>query len=199
MDALLALLTINLLGMLTPGPDMLLVLRYSAQSKQLARRCVAGILLGFTSHILLALAGISLLVTQVPWLFQVVRFGGAGYLCFIGLKILQHRKLTPAQQEGVQHSQQALRSGLSCNLLNPKVLVFAVSIFSQFITADTSAASKLLMSSALLVQCALVWLLLIEILGAQRIQSRLFNNMPKVNTLSGSMLLGMGTLLGLHS
>ncbi|WP_432455905.1 MULTISPECIES: LysE family translocator [unclassified Agarivorans] len=200
-EALSALLLINLLGMLSPGPDMVMVLRHATQSKRQASLCACGVLLGFSIHICFAIAGLSLLIQQSPLLFEILRWSGAGFLIFIGLKTLLSRpqglKIGKASQP--QAGKKVILSGIACNLLNPKILVFVVSVFSQFIGRETAFSDKLILAAALLLETSLLWCLLVHLLSHHRVQMKLQRYQQWVNRFSGSSLLGMGTLLGLHS
>ncbi len=200
-EALSAILLINLLGMLSPGPDMLMVLRHASQGRSQASWCCLGVLLGFSIHICLAIGGISLLVRQSPLLFEFIRYGGAAFLIFMGSKILfcQSRSFKLTSSTKQQPKTALLLSGLSCNLLNPKILIFVVSVFSQFIGAETQLSHKVIYGCALITETGLLWYVLVRILSLHQVQKKLQHYQHWVNRFSGSSLLGMGTLLGLHS
>ncbi len=201
LEALSALLLINLLGMLSPGPDMVLVLRHASNNPRQAALCVFGVLLGFSLHISFALGGLSLLLKQSPLLFELLRWSGAGFLIFVGLKTLFSS--TKVVEFGIaspaKPAKNIVLSGLTCNLLNPKILVFVVSVFSQFIGQETLLNQKLILAAALLLETALLWALLLKILSHHSVQLKLQHYQQWVNRFSGTSLLGMGTLLGLHS
>jgi len=201
LEALSALLLINLLGMLSPGPDMVLVLRHASNNSRQAALCVLGVLLGFSLHISFAVGGLSLLLKQSPLLFELLRWSGAGFLIFIGLKTLFSgaRTIEFGAQSQPKRAKNVVLSGLACNLLNPKILVFVVSVFSQFIGQDTLLSEKLILAAALLLETALLWGVLLKVLSHHRVQVKLQHYQQWVNRFSGTSLLGMGTLLGLHS
>ncbi|GDY26712.1 lysine transporter LysE [Agarivorans sp. Toyoura001] len=201
LEALSALLLINLLGMLSPGPDMVMVLRNASSGKRQAALCVMGVLLGFSIHISLAIGGLSILIKQSPLLFEVLRWSGAGFLVFLGLKTLFSRSelIELAGEPQPKRAKKVVLSGVACNLLNPKILVFVVSVFSQFIGSDTLLSEKLILGAALLLETALLWYVIVRILSHHRVQVKLQRYQQWVNRFSGSTLLGMGTLLGLHS
>ncbi|MGY5451866.1 LysE family translocator [Agarivorans sp. MS3-6] len=201
LEALSALLLINLLGMLSPGPDMVMVLRHASSGKRQAAWCVLGVLLGFSIHIGLAIAGLSILIKQSPMLFEILRWSGAGFLVFLGLKTLFTRSelLDLAANPHPKGNKKVLLSGIACNLLNPKILVFVVSVFSQFIGSETLLSHKLILGAALLLETAVLWYVLVRILSHHKVQIKLQRYQQWVNRFSGTTLLGMGTLLGLHS
>lgn len=130
---LLALAMVYLL----PGPDMFLLLHTGAsQGARAALVTAMGLALARACHVLLAGAGLALLLRSVPWAFDLVRLLGAAYLAWLGLRMLlapvsaltaETRALRPVDYG------RAFRSGLLTNLLNPKALLFCSVLLPQFV------------------------------------------------------------------
>lgn len=130
---MLAALTLNV----TPGPDMLYVI---ARSTSLGR--TAGIVsaLGITSGSLIqtiAVAfGLSGLLLAVPFAYEVVKFGGAAYLVYLGIRTLltkQHAMATAmVEKTGLL---KIFTQGVITNVLNPKVAIFYLAFLPQFVDA----------------------------------------------------------------
>jgi threonine/homoserine/homoserine lactone efflux protein len=119
-----------------PGPDMLFVLAQSARGG--ARRgliAVAGIISGGTVHIGAASIGLSALLVRSAFLFSLVKYAGAAYLVYLGLRILFARDRCPAAAEPRDSSPGSAPfvQGFITNVLNPKVALFVLAFLPQFV------------------------------------------------------------------
>ncbi|MFD7593445.1 LysE family translocator [Kitasatospora sp. NPDC059812] len=123
---------------LTPGLDTALVLRTSALGR---RRQAWGVVLGIQTGTLvwgtLTSAGVTALLTASQVAYEVLRWGGAAYLVWMGVGMLRSRGgETAAEEEPVEGGfGYGWRRGTLTNLLNPKVGVFYVAVLPQFIPA----------------------------------------------------------------
>jgi len=132
-------LSVSLLVNLAPGPDML----YTA-ARSLSQGIKAGILsaLGIFSgcffHITAAVFGLSTIIRESALLFSIIKYAGAAYLIYLGIKSL----FRPAQQQVVVpvtmiSNKKIYIQGMITNLLNPKVAIFFLSFLPQFINPQT--------------------------------------------------------------
>lgn len=125
-----------------PGPNSLFVLATAAaKGVRPGYLAAAGILLGDSILILLTAAGAGTLLKTVPVLFYALRALGAGYLFYLGVRILWSLyKPSPAQsnpqpevlEQKVKH-QNYFSKALVLSLLNPKAILFLLSFFVQFV------------------------------------------------------------------
>ena len=90
LEILLVLLVTQFLAMMSPGPDMFLILKNSIgqSSKGPAIATILGIGLGLTVHISVSIGGLAILLVQSELLYRLVRCAGAAYLAYLGLKSL---------------------------------------------------------------------------------------------------------------
>ncbi|MGH8849872.1 MAG: LysE family translocator [Casimicrobiaceae bacterium] len=123
---------------LTPGPNLLyLVSRALCQGRRAGIVSLAGTSLGFVVHVFAAALGLSAIFLTVPVLYDAVRLAGAGYLLWLawdalrpgGRGVFVPRALP---QDGVGR---LFRIGLLTSVLNPKVAMFYLALFPQFIDA----------------------------------------------------------------
>ncbi len=120
-----------------PGPDMLFVLAQSARGG--ARRgliAVAGIISGGTVHIGAASIGLSALLVRSAFLFSLVKYAGAAYLVYLGLRLLFARDRSPAAAAEPRDSSPGSApfvQGFITNVLNPKVALFVFAFLPQFV------------------------------------------------------------------
>ncbi|MDX2322335.1 MAG: LysE family translocator [Moritella sp.] len=201
-EIIVSLLVINFFGMLSPGPDMMLVLKYgSLNAKRAAWYCVGGIISGLAVHMMLGLFGISLLISSNPMLFNVVRWLGAAYLIYIGVKSLRAGKSEIEVDAGTLNYRptKAYLDGLLCNLLNPKILMFMVAAFSQVIAPETPTSDKLLISLSIFVETAVLWSCFIILLNRGGLKPMLNRYQDKINKATGGLLITLGSFIGLSS
>ncbi|MCE2572782.1 LysE family translocator [Motilimonas eburnea] len=199
-EVLFTLLVINLLGMLSPGPDMIMVIRYgSTGAKRTTLCCILGIMTGFCAHLLLAVFGVSLLISQAPMVFTLVKYAGAAYLIYLGIKAWRCKnKQIDATCKGPVKARYAYLEGLLCNLLNPKVLMFLVATFTQIVSPDTSTGSKLFFAATIAIEAIVVWALLMKFIYSGWLNQWLQKNQQRINKLSGGILVGLGSLIGIQ-
>ncbi len=127
--------------LLIPGPAVIYVLNRSvADGREVGLAAVAGLELGNLVHVIAASVGLSAVLATSATAFNVVKWLGAGYLIFVGLRTLARK---PQSIESVGASVSRRRSflqGIVVNTLNPKVALFFLSYLPQFIDADNGAA-----------------------------------------------------------
>lgn len=122
---------------IAPGPDMLYVIgRSVGQGRRAGIVSALGIFVGCWGHILAAALGIAAILRSSPVAFNVVRYAGAAYLVYLGVKMLAQRAGTlspqPIKPEGLGR---IFRQGVITNLLNPKVAMFFLAFLPQFVDA----------------------------------------------------------------
>ena len=132
--ALVSFILAGLLLNLTPGPDVLyIVARSTSQGRAAGVVSVLGIVSGCLVHIVAAAAGLSALMVKVPIAYQIVRWAGAAYLVWLGLRaLLQRRGPLELQAVTAQPLRRIYWQGVITNALNPKVALFFVAFLPQF-------------------------------------------------------------------
>jgi threonine/homoserine/homoserine lactone efflux protein len=135
---------------MTPGPDMLLIASRSAgQGPVSGFATLAGIQAGTYCHALAAAFGLSQLFVVVPLAYDVVRYAGAAYLLYLAWKTFRSSDpaLAPVAAGGGRHLSAAVvfRQGLITNLLNPKMALFVLALFPQFVRPDAGSVALQIM------------------------------------------------------
>jgi threonine/homoserine/homoserine lactone efflux protein len=134
----------GLLLNITPGQDTLyIVTRSVAQGRAAGVWSVLGISSGSVLHTLAAAFGLSAILATSAQAFLVVKFAGAAYLVYLGVKMLLERPAAAAPagvDAGLQHESAwaIYRAGLLTNVLNPKVALFFLAFVPQFIAPETA-------------------------------------------------------------
>ena len=141
-----AVATITILAVVSPGADFAMVTRNSMmRSRRAGVLTSVGISLGVLVHVTYSMAGIGLLISRSIVIFSAIKFAGAAYLIWLGIGMLRSRKLDPQQVVAAPQLSdwQALRIGFLTNALNPKTTLFVVSLFTQVIRVDTPLLTQL--------------------------------------------------------
>jgi threonine/homoserine/homoserine lactone efflux protein len=119
-----------------PGPDMLYVIgRSVGQGRKAGIVSALGIFAGCWAHILAAAVGIAALLRSSPMAFNLVRYAGAAYLLYLGVKTIVQRSRLEAQQLAGESLSNIFRQGVITNVLNPKVALFFLAFLPQFVDA----------------------------------------------------------------
>lgn len=127
---------------LTPGPNMIYcVSRTLSQGRAAGMVSLAGVLLAFIVHLLAAAFGLTALLMAVPFAFGAIKAVGAAYLLWLAWQTLKPGGSGPFQTRTLpQHSTGTLfRMGFVTNLLNPKVALFTLSFFPQFLHPENGS------------------------------------------------------------
>ena len=194
---------------LTPGTDsMYIITRSISQGQTAGFYSVLGITSGILVHTLLASLGLSVLLANSPTAFMLVKYIGAGYLCYLGVKMLMSKQ-QPLIASRLQDSEkpksikpldhwQIYKQGVLTNTFNPKVALFFLAFFPQFI--DSSYAYGMLsflMLGLTFATTGFIWCLCLAML-ASKFSKKLREN-PKIesmmNKISGVVFMGLGIKL----
>jgi len=200
---ILLFLTAALLLAIAPGPGMLYVLARSlAGGKREGVLSALGTFLGGMVHVLAAALGLSIILAKSAAAFAAVKYLGAAYLCFLGVRmILDARKDSGALDANVDAARPArnpLWQGVATEVLNPKTALFFLSFIPQFV--NRSAGHVFLqfvvlgiISVTLNTTADLVVIALAGPLGERIRSSATFRRRQR--TVTGAIMIGLGTYL----
>lgn len=206
------LLGVLTLGLLSPGPDFLLILRNSL-GPHCARAfgTVAGIGCGLAVQSLAISLGFAALPPTAMRLLQLV---GAAYLAYLGLRALLSRPAATAESEELKilsrtrqdpessasRRSRALRSGfvdgLVCNVTNPKVFIFFVGVFAQVLPPDASTFWRILVPASVVVHGLVLWSLIVLALRSPPVAGQLVRAQHWLPRAFGVALLLLAAWIG---
>ena len=194
---------------LTPGTDsMYIITRSISQGQTAGFYSVLGITSGILVHTLLAALGLSVLLANSPTAFMIVKYIGASYLCYLGFKMLTSKNSNSianslSKDKGVTSQKavdgwQIYKQGVLTNVFNPKVALFFLAFFPQFIDASYAYGMlSFLMLGLTFATTGFIWCLCLALLAA-RFSTRLREN-PSIETMlnriSGVVFIGLGIKL----
>jgi threonine/homoserine/homoserine lactone efflux protein len=193
----------SLLLNLTPGNDMLYVASRSvSQGIKAGIVSAMGIFIGCFVHISAAVLGLSIIISKSAYLFQLIKFAGAAYLIYLGVKAFL---LKPAVNKADEKPAKAnylklFKQGILTNALNPKVAIFFLSFLPQFINPSSSffKIQLFILGIWFAVQGTLVLIIVACILGKTK---DFFRKNPRVwiiqEKITGLILVGLGIRIAL--
>ena len=143
----------------TPGIDTALVLRTAGvEGARKAALAGLGIALGCVAWGVFVALGLGLLLQASELAYTILRWAGAAYLVWLGIKLIRSRREGLIEAEAEKTDGGAwLRRGLLTNLLNPKVGIFYVSFLPQFIPAGADVQSTTILLAAIHAGLGLAW------------------------------------------
>ena len=138
----LLLATAHVFAVASPGADFALVLKNTLRSGKSAGLATAiGVGLGILVHMAYTLFGVAILLSQSEILFRIVKYSGAIYLLWLGYQCFSSRS---SKENSNNNSEiislkffDAVRQGFVVNVLNPKVTLFFVALFTTIVSATT--------------------------------------------------------------
>jgi threonine/homoserine/homoserine lactone efflux protein len=132
---------------ITPGPDTAYIVGRSAQfGWRGGAAATLGISTGCLVHVFACAVGLSALLAASATAFNLIKWAGAAYLCFMGIRMLLARGdapvETPSRENGAMSPSKVFWQGALTNILNPKVALFFLAFLPQFV--DVTAPHKAL-------------------------------------------------------
>jgi leucine efflux protein len=126
---------------LLPGPNSLYVLSVAARrGVRDGYRGAAGVWLGDALLMTLSAGGVASLLHTYPWLFALVKYAGAGYLAYLGVRLVVGTVRRPRAPDPAPRAEppadRPFRRALMISMFNPKAILFFVSFFIQFVDPD---------------------------------------------------------------
>lgn len=201
---LFTLIAVFGLAVLSPGPDLVVAIRNSLQHGRLSGVITAiGFGLGVLVHVSYTLLGIAALISKSILFFNILKFGGAAYLIYMGAMALRSKGVQndPLAGEKVKHQPftawQSLRSGFITNVLNPKASLFFLALFTQIVRPDTPNGIQAIfgLSCALLVT---VWFSIVAfMLTTTKIRNQFLRASKWIDRVCGTVFIALGLKLAL--
>lgn len=199
---LLTVVAITSVVMVTPGPDMLLVLRNTVVAgKRAGLRTSCGVLTGNLVHITYCLLGIGLLIAKSIVAFSALKYAAAAYLVYLGIMSFRAGN-QPLEAGGIEAQEAGGRwflQGFINNVLNPKGALFYLGIFTVVITPGTSVGVVVLLVSSMMVVSASFWLLFVATLDRPAVRGWFARSQRTVNRFCGAVLILFGVRVAFAS
>ncbi len=200
----LTVVAIGCFAVMSPGANFAITLRNSLiYSRATGVYTAVGLAIGNFVHATYSLLGIGVVISQSVVLFNTVKWLGAVYLFYIGIKSLQAKKpteqVTPIQRTQVMSHLAAIRTGFLTNLLNPKVTLFFLALFTQIIQPTTPLLIQAIYGLTM-VGMEFTWFALVAVVISQRaIRNRFLSISHWIERVTGAVLIALGLRLAIAS
>jgi homoserine/homoserine lactone efflux protein len=160
---------------------------------------IIGQQLALLAHLAVVAAGVGVLVASSPVLFNVIRYAGAAYLVYLGIRQWRMPPAAPTEVGAVAHEPAStmLRRGLLVNLTNPKAIVFFLAFTPQFIRPEDPLVRQYLVLAAtvVVIDVLVMWFFFAAAAKGLRRLTRDERGQRSINRLFGSLFVGVGILL----
>lgn len=135
MDTLLVFLFSAIILTISPGPDIVYVfIKSSSDGIRAGIKTVLGLTSGLFFHTLFLVFGISAIIESSPFVFMIIKFFGSLYFTFLAIQLFVSKNNLETKKKLFQND---FLTGLMMNLLNPKVTIFFIAFFPNYIFDDT--------------------------------------------------------------
>ena len=190
--------------LVVPGPSVLyIVTRSISQGRMAGLASVLGVHVGTTFHIAAAALGLSALLMRSIVAFNIVKYAGAAYLIYLGIRrLLDDESLVQEGPVKERSLSRIFRQGIVVNLLNPKTALFFLAFLPQFVDVEEgSVALQMLVLGSLFIVLGLIsdgtYALLSSLLGDRLRTSKSFARRERL--FSGGVYLGLGVTAALSA
>jgi threonine/homoserine/homoserine lactone efflux protein len=199
-----AFLPIAALMTVTPGPGTAMIVRSALRGGvRTALATIAGNSAGVLAWAVLSALGISALVAASEVAFAALKVTGAAVLIYLGARsLLARRRGEPEQSHATTRSPSrhtAFRDGLATSLANPKLAVFFVALFPQFVADGAPVLPPALAMAGLIVLLDLAWYSTLAVLVDRSRRAFVESGlMRRLERLMGAVLIGLGVRVALE-
>lgn len=197
MSGFITIAIIAFLAALSPGPDFVVIAKNAiAHSRRTGIFSSIGIGVGILFHSTYCVLGLAVIITHSLLVFSGIKYIGALYLIYLGVKALFAKKggkmLNPAKAKTTLSAGKAFQQGLLTNVLNPKCTLFMLSVFTLVIHPGLSYSTQALYGIEIALITALWFVLLSVMLTHKTVKAKLDKVQHWVTKIMGVFLIGFG-------
>ncbi|MGX2959810.1 LysE family translocator [Peribacillus sp. JNUCC 23] len=205
MDNLLAYILMALMMSMLPGTDTVLIMKNTlSHGSKAGRYTILGMATGLTFWTIIAVFGLSVVIAQSLFLFNAIKYMGAAYLLYLGIRAFFTKRTLSLEAVQVDsqhsddksahhHNKEPYLQGAISNILNPKTILVYITFMPQFIDLNGNTNQQLIVLSLILTIIAVGWFMILVYL-IDHLKKWL--NKPKFLTIyqksTGVMLIGFG-------
>jgi len=196
-----AFLLVALVVVFTPGPATALIIRNAMQGGKVAAwSTTAGNSTGILMWALASVLGISALVQASEAAFAVLKFTGAIVLVWLGVSAWRRARAgLPAAPPRLRAARSHYREGLLTSFANPKLAVFFIALFPQFVPDHQSVLPATLLMAAIIVALDFAWFTVLAVL-VSRARAKFVERgwARRMEAVSGTVLVALGLRLAVE-
>ncbi|MBU2899162.1 LysE family translocator [Vibrio hepatarius] len=188
----LSLFTICILGAMSPGPSLAMVAKHSlAGGRRNGLATAWSHALGIGIYAFVTLVGLAVVLQQSPLIFKAISYCGAAYLAYLGYNALRSKGGVAAKLESGEDTSlwQSAKEGFLISILSPKIALFFIALFSQFVAVGDTLSAKILIVLTPLVVDGLWYSLITFLLSSRRLLDKIRSKAQLIDRLSGMVLI----------
>lgn len=192
-NMLIALCGVLFLSVASPGPNFVIVTSTAVASRRAGVMTGLGLAAASGTWALAAIAGLSLIVSQAAWIAVALRFAGAFYLIWLGIKMIANaRSALPVAAMSASSGWHAARKGYVASMTNPKAIAFYGSIFALMVPTHAPLwFDAMVVALAVAISCA--WYCSMALLASHpAVRGVLVRRKAVLDSVAGALLVAVG-------
>ncbi|CAO97864.1 LysE family translocator [Erwinia tasmaniensis] len=204
MSVYLLYIFVALLSYVTPGPDWLIISKNTFRSKREGMLSALGVQCGLFFHMILAVIGASAIFLASKDAFYIIQLLGGIYITWLGFSSLKelysNRDKSIEDTPPQRFNKGAFLSGMTANILNPKVAVFFISILPQFVSEKGNVISQVITLGIIDILVGVVWwVAFVSLIGKLYKLAKDDSIRNRIEFFTGSLLLLIGVVFIIKS
>ncbi len=195
LDQIVIVVAVTGLAMVTPGPDMILVLRNTLiGSRRAGLETSLGVLAGNLVHITYGVLGIGWVISQSIVAFSTLKYAGAAYLIYLGIMSFRpdRQQLKTTTGDSRVSTRTWYVQGFVNNLLNPKGALFYLGVFTTVIRPDTRWSTMAMLVFVMMGVSTTFWVVFVCSLDRPSVRGVMERSQRTVNHIFGAVLILFG-------
>ncbi len=188
----LSLFTVCLLGAMSPGPSLAIVAKHALAGGRINGLATAWAhAFGIGIYAFITLIGLAVVLQQSPFLFKAISLAGAVYLAYLGFNALRSKGGVAAKLESGEETAviQSAREGFFISILSPKIALFFIALFSQFVALGNDLSNQMIIVATPFIVDGLWYTFITIVLSSSKVVDRIRSKAVLIDRLSGVVLI----------
>ncbi|WP_104403395.1 LysE family translocator [Vibrio penaeicida] len=190
----LSLFAICLLGAMSPGPSLVTVSKHTlAGGRKNGLAAAWAHAFGIGIYALVTIIGLAVVLQQSPILFKTISYLGAAYLAYLGFNALRSKGGVAARLEAGDRVSvfSSAREGFLISILSPKIALFFIALFSQFVALGNELMNQVVIVATPLIVDGLWYTLITLLLSMPLVIDKIRQKAVLIDRISGVILIGL--------
>ncbi|WP_117234354.1 LysE family translocator [Vibrio maerlii] len=188
----LSLFTVCILGAMSPGPSLAIVAKHSLAGGRINGLATSWAhALGIGIYAFVTIIGLAVVLQQSPMLFKGISLAGAGYLAYLGFNAIRSKGGVAAKLESGEKVSvgQSAKEGFLISILSPKIALFFIALFSQFVAIANDFSNQAIIVATPLIVDGLWYTFITLVLSNSKVVDKIKSKAVLIDRLSGIVLI----------
>ncbi|EGU61673.1 hypothetical protein VINI7043_21136 [Vibrio nigripulchritudo ATCC 27043] len=190
----LSLFAICLLGAMSPGPSLVMVSKHTLAGGRVNGLAAAWAhAIGIGIYALITIVGLAVVLQQSPILFKTISYAGAAYLAYLGFNALRSKGGVAARLEAGEKVSilASAREGFLISILSPKIALFFIALFSQFVALGNDLFNQFVIVATPLIVDGVWYTLITLLLSMPLVIDKIRQRALLIDRISGVILIAL--------